>query len=101
MTGANLGANGLAAPRDFLTPVARFEERTCDYTILHKLGAQLFQARAAPCMLLLLPEPQLLHVCPVTSLSNAMLDIPLSRYMLTGIPGLEAILLQRVLLAGV
>ena len=39
------GANGLAAPRDFQTPVAWYEERACDFTILHKLGGQLYQAR--------------------------------------------------------
>lgn len=38
------GANGLAAARDFLTPVARFEERECDFTVLHKFNGQLFQA---------------------------------------------------------
>ena len=39
------GANGLAAARDFLTPVARFEERECDFTVLHKFNGQLFQAQ--------------------------------------------------------
>ena len=39
------GANGLAAPRDFQTPVAWFEERACAYTIYQKLGGQMFQAR--------------------------------------------------------
>ncbi|KAK9846297.1 hypothetical protein WJX81_001152 [Elliptochloris bilobata] len=42
-----IGANGLAAARDFLTPVARFEERECDYTVLHKFNGQLFQAQQA------------------------------------------------------
>ena len=39
------GANGLAAARDFLTPVARFEERECNFTVLHKFNGQLFQAQ--------------------------------------------------------
>ena len=42
---APAGANGLAAARDFLTPVARFEERECDYTVLHKFNGQLFQSQ--------------------------------------------------------
>lgn len=41
------GANGLAAARDFQTPVARFEERECDYVVLHKFNGQLFQAQQA------------------------------------------------------
>ena len=39
-----IGANGLAAPRDFQTPVAWFEDRECSYTVLHKFGGQLFSA---------------------------------------------------------
>ncbi len=39
-----IGANGLAAPRDFQTPVAWYEERACDYTVFHKLEGQLFAA---------------------------------------------------------
>lgn len=39
-----LGANGLAHPRDFLTPVAWYEDRECDYTVIHKLEGQLFAA---------------------------------------------------------
>lgn len=39
-----IGANGLANPRDFLTPVAWFEDRHCDYTIVHKFEGQLFSA---------------------------------------------------------
>ena len=42
---APAGANGLAAARDFLTPVARFEERECNFTVLHKFNGQLFQAQ--------------------------------------------------------
>lgn len=36
------GANGLANPRDFLTPTAWFEDRVCAYTVIHKLEGQLF-----------------------------------------------------------
>lgn len=39
-----IGANGLAHPRDFLTPVAWYEDRECDYTVIHKLEGQLFAA---------------------------------------------------------
>ena len=39
------GANGLAAPRDFQTPVACFEDRECSFTVLHKLCGRVFQAR--------------------------------------------------------
>ena len=39
------GANGLAAPRDFQTPVAHFEDRECGFTALHKLCGQVFQAQ--------------------------------------------------------
>lgn len=40
-----IGANGLAHPRDFLTPVAWYEDRECEnYTIIHKLEGQLFSA---------------------------------------------------------
>ena len=42
------GANGLAAPRDFQTPVAWFEERACAFTIFQKLGGRMYQARGAP-----------------------------------------------------
>jgi homogentisate 1,2-dioxygenase len=37
-----LGANGLANPKDFLTPVASFEERKCHWTIINKYLGQLF-----------------------------------------------------------
>jgi hypothetical protein len=42
-----IGANGLAAPRDFLYPTARFEERACSYTVMHKFEGQLFAATQA------------------------------------------------------
>ena len=38
------GANGLANPRDFLTPVAWHEDRECAWTVIHKLEGQLFSA---------------------------------------------------------
>lgn len=40
-----IGANGLANPRDFLTPTARFEERLCDFTVIGKFHGRLFAAR--------------------------------------------------------
>jgi len=42
-----IGANGLANPRDFSTPVAWFEDRECEYTVIHKLEGQLFAADQA------------------------------------------------------
>lgn len=39
-----IGANGLANPRDFLYPCARFEEKEGDYTLICKHGGQLWQA---------------------------------------------------------
>lgn len=36
------GANGLANPRDFQTPVAWFEDRQCHYTVITKFEGQLF-----------------------------------------------------------
>lgn len=41
-----LGANGLAAPRDFLVPVAWFDD-SCrpGYTIVQKFGGELFTAK--------------------------------------------------------
>jgi homogentisate 1,2-dioxygenase len=39
-----IGGNGLANPRDFLTPVAWFEDRAAQYTVLHKLEGGLFAA---------------------------------------------------------
>ncbi|XP_038688630.1 uncharacterized protein LOC119987788 [Tripterygium wilfordii] len=42
----NVGANGLAAPRDFLVPLAWFEEDyKPGYTIVQKFGGELFTAR--------------------------------------------------------
>jgi homogentisate 1,2-dioxygenase len=57
-----LGANGLANPRDFQTPtgdksfiftfliilffsLAYFEDRQCDFTVIHKFQGSLFQSR--------------------------------------------------------
>lgn len=42
-----IGANGLANPRDFLTPVSWFEDRPCAYTVIHKLEGELFSAAQA------------------------------------------------------
>ena len=39
-----IGANGLANPRDFQSPVAWFEERETTYTVMHKFDGQLFSA---------------------------------------------------------
>lgn len=42
----HVGANGLAAPRDFLVPKAWFEEKSCPgYTIVQKFGGELFTAK--------------------------------------------------------
>ncbi|KAH8951158.1 hypothetical protein BDL97_09G012600 [Sphagnum fallax] len=43
-----IGANGLANPRDFLTPTAWFEETSwghSGFTIIHKFGGGLFEAK--------------------------------------------------------
>ena len=37
------GANGLAAPRDFLTPVAAFEDRKCEFKIINKYQGAMFE----------------------------------------------------------
>eukprot|EP01064_Diplonema_japonicum_P023360 TRINITY_DN3378_c3_g1_i1.p1 TRINITY_DN3378_c3_g1~~TRINITY_DN3378_c3_g1_i1.p1 ORF type:complete len:460 (+),score=83.86 TRINITY_DN3378_c3_g1_i1:26-1381(+) len=37
-----IGANGLANPRDFLTPVAWFEDVTADFKVYNKFGGQLW-----------------------------------------------------------
>lgn len=37
-----IGSNGLANPRDFLTPVAHFEEETGPYTLVQKFLGELF-----------------------------------------------------------
>lgn len=42
------GANGLADPRDFLTPKAWFEEKSygpSGFTVIHKFGGALFDAK--------------------------------------------------------
>jgi homogentisate 1,2-dioxygenase len=40
-----IGANGLANPRDFRTPVARYEERDGDFELIGKFGGKLWRAR--------------------------------------------------------
>ncbi|XP_033635425.1 homogentisate 1,2-dioxygenase-like [Asterias rubens] len=37
-----IGANGLANPRDFLTPSAWYEDRSCEYTVVSKYQGKLF-----------------------------------------------------------
>lgn len=39
-----IGANGLANPRDFLAPVAQFEDREGDFTLVSKFAGSLWQA---------------------------------------------------------
>ena len=39
-----IGANGLANPRDFLTPIAAFEKRSGDFKLIAKFQGQLWQA---------------------------------------------------------
>ncbi|HEY4804360.1 MAG TPA: homogentisate 1,2-dioxygenase [Paraburkholderia sp.] len=39
-----IGSNGLANPRDFLTPVAAYEDREGDYELVTKLNGQLWRA---------------------------------------------------------
>jgi homogentisate 1,2-dioxygenase len=39
-----IGSNGLANPRDFQTPLAHFEDREGDYTLIAKFGGNLWQA---------------------------------------------------------
>ena len=39
-----IGANGLANPRDFLTPVARYEERSGDFRLIAKFLGNLWSA---------------------------------------------------------
>jgi hypothetical protein len=46
---AAAGANGLANPRDFLYPVAAFEEREGTFTVMHKFQGQLFAATQVGC----------------------------------------------------
>lgn len=46
MLKSNLGANGLANPRDFVSPVAAYEEETdVDWDIISKFNGKLFVAR--------------------------------------------------------
>ncbi|MDB5792734.1 MAG: homogentisate 1,2-dioxygenase [Massilia sp.] len=40
-----IGSNGLANPRDFLTPVARYEEREGDFTLVAKFCGNLWAAK--------------------------------------------------------
>ena len=42
----SIGANGLANPRDFLTPVADYEDRECPdgYKVISKFQGNLFEA---------------------------------------------------------
>jgi len=37
-----IGANGLASPRDFKSPVAAFEDRKCAFTVVHKFAGDLW-----------------------------------------------------------
>ena len=39
-----IGSNGLANPRDFLTPVARYEDREGDFELVAKFGGNLWAA---------------------------------------------------------
>ncbi|XP_013078616.2 homogentisate 1,2-dioxygenase-like isoform X1 [Biomphalaria glabrata] len=39
-----IGANGLANPRDFLTPVAWFEDKEVEFTVVNKYHGHLFEA---------------------------------------------------------
>jgi homogentisate 1,2-dioxygenase len=38
-----IGANGLASARDFLTPVASYEDTVAEFALLNKFGGQLWQ----------------------------------------------------------
>ena len=40
-----IGANGLANPRDFLTPVAWYEDREEEFFVISKYQGALFSAR--------------------------------------------------------
>ena len=42
-----IGANGLAEPRDFLYPVAWYEDRACEYVVTTKLLGELWDAPRA------------------------------------------------------
>lgn len=41
-----IGANGMANPRDFLSPVAAYEDRAAKFSIVNKFQGQLFEAEA-------------------------------------------------------
>ena len=47
-----LGANGLANPRDFLTPVSWYEDLETEHTIVAKFQGKLFSAKQVHIMLL-------------------------------------------------
>lgn len=40
-----IGANGLANPKDFLTPVAWYEDRECDWLSIHKFQGDLYSSK--------------------------------------------------------
>lgn len=40
-----IGANGLANPNHFLTPVAAYEDRQCSFTVVNKFLGELFEAK--------------------------------------------------------
>ncbi|CAF0922422.1 unnamed protein product [Adineta ricciae] len=40
-----IGANGLANPRDFETPMAWYEDRQCEFTVVHKYQGSLFESK--------------------------------------------------------
>jgi homogentisate 1,2-dioxygenase len=40
-----IGSNGLASPRDFLTPVAAYEDREGDFELVAKFGGRLWSAK--------------------------------------------------------
>lgn len=65
-----IGANGLANARDFLTPTAWYEERTCSFTVLHKLDGRLFASgqvgTRAP------PPPHVLRTSPYATNAPAI-----------------------------
>ena len=37
-----IGSNGLANPRDFLHPAAAYEDRECEFTVVHKYSGAFF-----------------------------------------------------------
>ena len=41
-----IGANGLANPRDFMAPVAAFEDKATDFAIYNKFAGKLFRAQS-------------------------------------------------------